>query len=68
MPTSIGQFACIQQMKLEKLSSYLMGFDRKTLEKCAKSRSKEALSLIESAKSPEEFNIIKVQYFQAQLK
>lgn len=45
--TSVGKVPCIQQKKREKLTSYLTRFDRETLERCAKPRSKEALNLIE---------------------
>jgi hypothetical protein len=46
LSTSLGQVPCIEQKTQEKLSSYLMGFDRETLEMCAKPRSKEAVNLI----------------------
>ncbi|CAI9770783.1 unnamed protein product [Fraxinus pennsylvanica] len=45
--TSIGQVPCSLGKQHEKLMCYVMGFDPKTLQMCAKPMSKEAVNLIE---------------------
>lgn len=43
-----GQGSNNLEMKREALKCYVMGFDRETLERCAKLKSKEAVSLVEN--------------------
>ncbi|KAM4070440.1 hypothetical protein ACB094_12G166200 [Castanea mollissima] len=48
---SCSQGSSNSEMKLEPLKCYVMGFDPETLQRCAKLKSKEAVSLIESHSS-----------------
>uniref|UniRef100_A0A2N9F4P7 Uncharacterized protein n=1 Tax=Fagus sylvatica TaxID=28930 RepID=A0A2N9F4P7_FAGSY len=45
---SCGQGLCNSEMKHDTLKCYVMGFDPETLQRCAKLKSKEAVSLIEN--------------------
>lgn len=45
--TAVGEASCSQVKRHEKLSSYVMGFDREVIQMCAKPKSMEAMNLIE---------------------